>query len=169
MVFPRAVLDKTLVPQLDLQLEAHLVEFFFFSPLSGCGNQWFKLYSSHWARQVVAGLLCIIVFLPFTRLEDRPAPELIGLWSRVNSRAHTAWQLPSRLKAGRQAGRRGYCKTFPSQRPPPESILFLDRRTPRCGVGDFALRNLNLKEFLLLDMVYLCILMPVLRRGACET
>lgn len=77
MVFPRAVLDKTLVPQLDLQLEAHLVEFF--SPLSGCGNQWFKLYSSQWARQVVAGLLCIIVFLPFTRLEDRPAPELIGL------------------------------------------------------------------------------------------
>lgn len=42
-------------------------------------------------------------FLPFTRLEARPAPELIGLWSRVNSRAHTAWQLPP--GQSRQAGR----------------------------------------------------------------
>lgn len=37
MVFPRAVLDKTLVPQLDLQLEAHLVEFFFSPPFLDVG------------------------------------------------------------------------------------------------------------------------------------
>lgn len=57
---------------------------------------------------------CVLLFFfflfLFLLLEVRPAPELIGLWSRLNSRAHTAWQLPP--------GWRGYSANLLSQRPP---------------------------------------------------
>lgn len=91
-----------------------------------------------WAPLVVAELLCIIVFFffcLFTRLEARPAPELIGLWGRVNSRAHTSLTASSRPKdrQGRQ-GRRGYCKSFPSQKDHPRKYWVQTAGLPLCGV-----------------------------------
>lgn len=51
-----------------------------------------QFYSQHWARWQGSAsccwalvYYCFFFFLPFTRLEARPAPELIGLWSRVKT------------------------------------------------------------------------------------
>ncbi len=99
------MLDKTVSPH-SYSCSWRLIWLIFLSPDVGAGGSALQpaLGFSGRARQVVAGHLCIIVFLPFTRLEARPAPELIGLWSRVNSRAPTARQLPS------GQSRRAHCR-----------------------------------------------------------
>lgn len=137
MVF---VLDKTLVPQLCLQLEAHIL---LDVGISGSAERFaLGLASCCWTLVYYCFLFVCLVFLllfffflfwPFTRLEDRPTPKLIGLCSRVNSRAHTAWQLPpgKSRQAGSQAGwQQRLLQNFSKSKATPESLMLFDHPTP---------------------------------------
>lgn len=104
-----------------------------------CGGRALGTRLSCVINVIVCVRVCVcFFFLPYTRLEDRPAPQLIGLWCRVNS-----LQPDSSVQAGsRQQGSRGCCKSFPSQRAAQER-LFLGSRWCK----DFALSSLSLREF----------------------
>lgn len=161
MVFPRAVLDKTLVPQLDLQLEAHLVEFFF-PPFW----MWESVVQAVQFAMGSASCCWALVYYCFFAFYTPGRPPSSGAhWSVKQSKLQSSHSLTASLQAeSRQAGwQERLLQNFSKSKTTPESILFFDRRTPHCGVGDFALRNLNLKEFLLLDMVYLAYVFSCLR------
>lgn len=138
MVFPRAMLDKTVSPTVMTSVGGSFVlgsklEVAYIclclghsKTRPGCGTQLVRIGLGGSARQLVAGLLVYYCFLPFTRLEARPALELIGPWSGVNSRAHTAWQLPP--GQSRQAGE-VTAKLLQVKKTTPENTV-LDRWSP---------------------------------------
>lgn len=134
MVFPTAVQDETLAPQF------------------GVGMWGTCAWDSPELRyQCYCGVFFVFFFLPYARLEDRPAQQLIGLWCRVNS-----LQPDSSVQAGsREQGSRGCCKSFPSQRAAKER-LFLEA----LWCKDFALSSLSLREFVFLHLIYLWVLLP---------
>lgn len=87
MVFPRAVLDKTVGPTVSSAVRGSFRCFFclfvFFYPDVGIGGSVLQpaLGSMAGIGKLLLGtcVLLFFFFLPFTRLEARPAPELIGL------------------------------------------------------------------------------------------
>lgn len=112
MLFPTAVRDETLAPQ-------------------------FGVETGRWGGDVRLAELryqcyCVFFFFLIHALEDRPAPQLIGLWCRGK------WLQPDRPGAESEAA----AKVFPSQRAAQER-LFLEAL--RCE--DFALSSLSLREF----------------------
>lgn len=117
------------------------------------GTRWFRVWARWHGSVSCCWALVYCCFLPFPRLEARPSPELIGLWSRVNSRAHPAWQLPP--GHSRQQDR-GYCQSFPSPKDHPWKHTYLKFQTAglplRCG-GFLSCKNL--RELLLLILIYL--------------
>lgn len=89
-----------------------------------------------WAPLVVAELLCIIVFFFSAFLHAwKPAQLQSSLVCEAEYRAHTSLTASSRPKdrQGRQ-GRRGYCKSFPSQKDHPRKYWVQTAGLPLCGV-----------------------------------
>lgn len=156
MVFPRAVLDKTVSPAVSSTVGGSFGCFFFFYPHSG--NRWssFTARIGFYGRdrQVVAGFLCVIVlfcvfcFLLLTLLEARPAPELIGLWSRV--KLHGSQSLTASFRPRQERLLQGFSKSKTT----PERAVFTPPDT-HCGVEDFVLQEPQPKEFLFIDDLFM--------------
>lgn len=103
MVFPRAVLDKTLVPQLDLQLEAHLVEFFFFLPPFW---MWESVVQAVQFALGSASCCWALVYYCFFAFYTPGRPPSSGAhWSVKQSKLQSSHSLTASLQAeSRQAG-----------------------------------------------------------------
>lgn len=136
MVFPRAALDKT-VPQLVLQLGAHLGDFVFLYPHSG--NRWsgftarIGLYGRD--RQVVAGYLCVIVlfcflFLLFAFNAPGSPPSSGAHWSVKPSKAPRLTEPDSFLQA--EAGEVA-AKVFQFKDHPRKSCFYTAGHPLWCG------------------------------------
>lgn len=110
---------------------------------------------------------CVLLF--FALYTPGSPPSSGAHWSVKQSKLQSSHSLTASsrpMQPGRQAGRRGYCKSFPSQRPP-QKHCFRPLDSHCGGVGDFVLRSLSLKELPVIRCDLFMIFVSVLwvRRG----
>lgn len=108
--------------------------------------QW---HSSYCTRQVVPGLLCIVLFVClFFAFYTRASPPSSGAhWSVKQSKLQSSHSLTASSRP-KQAGRPERLLQKFSQVKDHPTVYRLPHS--HCGVGDFVLRKLNLKYFFLL-------------------